>query len=160
MSMTEFPVAAPRRRRWLTHLIWFAIAVLALCGGVMLGFRIHNATFGMMLLDNKRNDMLGEIRVALRLISDDDINVHRRSEAMLLRTSLIELSVMPRYIPCRPRDAEGLIAARAYISTHPIESEQKFGGVSRDVTQEEIYAKGLSFCDKPATPYPYPHLLF
>src|ERR1700754_409179 len=81
MPMTEFPVAATRRRRWLVHLIWFAIAVLALYGGVMLGFRIYNATLGMMLLSNGRAERLSEIQADLRLIGDDDITVHRQSEA-------------------------------------------------------------------------------
>jgi hypothetical protein len=158
--MTEFPVAATRRRRWLVHLIWFAIAVLALYGGVMLGFRIYNATLGMMLLSNGRAERLSEIQADLRLIGDDDITVHRRSEAMRLRTNVMGLTAMPRYAPCRPKDAEGLIAARAYLVTHPIEPELKQGEADENALPEDLYTDGLSYCDKPAAPYPYPYVLF
>jgi hypothetical protein len=158
--MTDSAIAAPRSRRWLIHVIWLAVALLAFWGGMKFSSQLYNATLGMMIQDNDRNEQLGEIRVDLRLIGDDDVAVHRRIEAMRLRTSVIKLSVMPRYAACRPKDAQGLVAAKAYLDAHPIESEQKYGEAHSGLSHDELYAEGLAYCDKPITPYPYPYIIF
>jgi hypothetical protein len=158
--MTESTVAAPKRRRWLVHVIWLAVTALAFWGGMKLATQIYVATLGMMIQDNDRNEQLGGIRIALRLIGDDDITVHRRSEAMRLRTSVIKLSGIPRYAACMPKDAQGLVAAKAYLNAHPIESEQKYGEAYRGMAGGYLYDEGLAYCDKPATPYPYPYVIF
>jgi hypothetical protein len=149
--MTEPPVTAPKRRRWLVHVIWLAVVVLAFWGGTQFGFQMYNATLGMMILDSDRVEKLGQIRASMRLLGNDDLSVHRNSEAVGLRASVAALTNMPRYAPCRPKDVDALIAAKTYLAAHPMAIEKEFG---------DIYADGLSYCDKPAEPYPYPYVIF
>ena len=149
--MTESPATVRKPRRWVVHVVWLAIAFLAFWGGTKFGFQVYNATLGMMILDNDRVQTLGQVRVSLRLLGDDDLSVHRASESTMLRSSLVRLANLPRYIPCRPTDADALVAARGYLATHPLASEKGLG---------DIYAEGLSYCDKPADRYPYPNVIF
>jgi hypothetical protein len=58
---------------------------------------------------------------------------------------------MPRYAPCKPKDADALLAAKAYLTGHPMAIEKELG---------DIYADGLSYCNKPADRYPYPYVIF
>ncbi|MET0935203.1 MAG: hypothetical protein ABWX83_04395 [Luteibacter sp.] len=130
------------RRRWVVHVIWLVVALLAFAGGVRLGFGVYGGTLGMMELDSKRFDHLGQVRVSLRLIPDDDIAVHRRSEDMALRSSVISLTSLPRYAPCKPKEAAAMAAARVYLDTHPLDIEKPY---------PDLYKDGLTFCDKPQT---------
>jgi hypothetical protein len=124
----------------MLHVGWLAIALLSLGGGWYLGFRAGSGVLGSLVENNKRFDNLGQVRLSLRLIGDNDIEVHRRSEDALLRHSLIELGVMPRYSPCRPKEANGMADAKRYLASH-VDANHPEG--------DALTALGLSYCEKP-----------
>lgn len=132
------PPAKRRRWRWLMHVAWLVITLLALTGGFLLGIRAGAGALGMISIDNDRHGYFGQVRLSLRLIANDDIAAHRRSEDWMLRQNVVALSVAPRYGDCRPKEKQTLADARRYIDAHP---DPAF-------PLADVLRSGFNYCDK------------
>lgn len=130
-----------KRRRWLVHVAWLVVVLLAFWGGAEVGGRVTGSVLGSLSMESLRASSLRGVRVALRLLNEDDVAVHHRFEDISLRENVGSLTGMPRYLACTPNDVAALAEAKAYITAHPLEAERPY---------ENLYSEGLAYCDKPA----------
>lgn len=107
------------KRRWNVHLVWIAIVLAGGVSSFYFGSYAVGFTLTQLAWQNHRSDHFGDVKSAIRLLTQNDLTAYHRFSEWQLRDGIEHLAVQDSKWRCSDTQRRTLSRARTWWKDHP-----------------------------------------